>query len=92
MVERTHMKYIVFTKIEKDPKSKIVTDQWYITATNREYDIIGYIIYYNAWRKYIFKPEHDTFWDNQCLGEVIRFLDKENEERRERLKKEKNEE
>lgn len=39
---------------------------------------LGYIKWYGAWRKYVFFPDKNTLWDNNCLNMIIRFLDKIN--------------
>lgn len=36
---------------------------------------IGVISFYPMWRKYIYKPLPDTFYDAGCLKEIAKFLE-----------------
>jgi len=77
--------YLNFTEMTQEPRKK--TKQWYISAGG---DVLGYIIFFNHWRKYIFKPEHaNVLFDNKCLLEIVEFLDKVNAERQKELKERK---
>ena len=40
---------------------------------------LGLIKWYGAWRQYTFHPYEGTVWNDDCLGEVVKFLDKEND-------------
>ena len=42
--------------------------------------LLGTIKWYNHWRKYCFYPESNIIWDNKCLMELVKFLDKINYE------------
>jgi hypothetical protein len=39
---------------------------------------LGEIRWYAPWRKYAFFPMNYTTWDNNCLNELVAFLDNEN--------------
>lgn len=43
---------------------------------------LGAIRWYAAWRKYTFQPANDTIFENQCLRDIIAFIDKLMEDRK----------
>lgn len=81
------MSYLKFTEM-KDNNRK--TKQFYISNTVNEV-VIGYIVFFPQWRKYIFTPEERTpaIYDSKCLLEIVDFLNKINQERSEELKEKK---
>ena len=42
---------------------------------NQNGEQIGAISFYPMWRKYVFKPLPDTFYDAGCLKEIATFLE-----------------
>ncbi|MDV3594171.1 hypothetical protein CMU87_17010 [Elizabethkingia anophelis] len=48
--------------------------------------ILGRVLYYPQWRKYVFVPIDGVIFDSKCLIEIYEFLDNENNERKELLK------
>lgn len=36
--------------------------------------LLGTILWYGAWRQYVFEPEPDTVWNNDCLLDVQQVL------------------
>ena len=58
------------------------------TLVNKENELIhlGEIKWNTCWRKYCFYPEYETVFDNKCLTDIITFLNKLNEEYKEKRK------
>lgn len=42
--------------------------------SNKTKDILGFINWYPAWKKYIFSPCYDTIWSDDCLTCIIQFI------------------
>ena len=49
--------------------------------------LLGKIEWSGAWRQYVFKPEEKTLWSSLCLFGISDFLEKINQEEREKWKK-----
>lgn len=43
-------------------------------VVNIQANILGYIRWYGGWRKYVFYPNEETLFDNNCLEEIRKFL------------------
>lgn len=42
---------------------------------NKLYNLtLGRIYFFSKWRKFVFEPERDTFYDVSCLGDVVDFM------------------
>lgn len=68
--------YFIIVKCKQENKK---TNIYYIYP-DRDIDILyGRIKWYNHWRKYCFYAEDNIIWDSKCLIELINFLDKLNE-------------
>ena len=39
-------------------------------------ELLGRIIWYAPWRKFVFSPAPDTVWDNSCLEDVRRAMER----------------
>lgn len=83
------MSYLSFIEMKDD---KRITKQFYIFNVASGV-IIGYIVFFPQWRKYVLVPEERTkvIFDSKCLLEIIKFLDKVNQERQIELKERKGE-
>lgn len=69
-------------------KKKRKTKQ-YIVSNRKTRQDIGMIKWYNHWRRYVFFPYVDTIFDSSCLKEIVEFLDKLMNERKEQMEVEK---
>lgn len=57
------------------------------TVFNLERDVLlGHIVFYPAWRKFVFQPAKNTIFDTHCLNDVIHLLEDANRDWREGLK------
>lgn len=36
---------------------------------------LGQIYYYNTWKKYVFEPYENTFFDKSCMKQLIEFME-----------------
>ena len=76
--------YIDFELIAKKHKTSV-----YAIVSKSSGDVLGHIRWYFGWRQYIFEPEttEDTIWNRGCLQEVIDFLQRLMDERKEAKQK-----
>jgi len=81
MANITRPKYIDFVLYERKPKTDV-----YDIKSKESGDLLGQVKWFSRWRKYAFFPVHKTVWEQECLGDVIAFLNKLKEERKEKLK------
>lgn len=70
-------KYILFRLIADTGKT-----QTYSVDSRSQGLPLGVIKWYGAWRQYTLMPEPETIWNNECLRNVIDFLDGLMRERR----------
>lgn len=70
------MAFLEFKEIKDTGKTKVYQ------ITSKDYHALGSISWYAPWRRYTFFPKENTLWDNKCLNEVVSFIDKLMEERR----------
>lgn len=66
-------KYLVFDKSELPGRK---TSAYYVKS-RKSMDILGVIVFYPAWRKYVFEPCGDTIFDCNCLSDIAAFLQNE---------------
>ena len=45
-------------------------------------DVLGKICWYGGWRQYVFSPAYPTVWNNDCLTDIINFLEQLMESRK----------
>jgi hypothetical protein len=55
-----------------DIKDTGKTKQYSVGCNN---DYLGIIKWYAPWRRYTFFPKENTLFDNNCLKEIINFID-----------------
>lgn len=65
------MSYLHFNKLPFDGR---ITDK-YSVHNNQNGVRIGHIRFYPQWRKFVFFPESETFYDPGCLKELAIFMD-----------------
>jgi len=76
-------KVISYLKFELVP-SNTKTKSYDVYNT---YDVfLGNISFYPRWRKYVFNPENDCYFDDSCLSEISDKLKELTKEWRESLK------
>lgn len=64
----------VFVSLKREGVSSTgKTDIWGVYNRNED-DYLGVVKWYSPWRKYIFYPEGDTFYDDKCMKEISIFL------------------
>jgi hypothetical protein len=69
--------YMIFRKFELVGK----TQQWAVLNKSGGYPL-GRILFYYAWRQYIFQPATDTEFNCSCLDTISGFLKRLNAEQR----------
>jgi len=66
------MKHLDIRQVEiKDPKRKT---KIYLVHSRYDGFILGRIAWYGGWRQYVFQPDTDTIWSDDCLQELTDFL------------------
>lgn len=58
---------------------KTKTNVWAVVTTYDKPITLGVIKWHCLWRKYAFFPEDDTLYEQQCLKDIINFMDKQME-------------
>lgn len=66
------MSYLNIYEERKSPSGKTSI---YVVANSVTATILGYISWWGAWRKYVFKPNEEMVFDSNCLNEIESFLD-----------------
>ena len=61
-------KFLTFKEQETTRKTKV------FFIYNKEEVLLGKIVFRPGWRKYVFQPEPETVWDDQCLNDIINAL------------------
>lgn len=49
------------------------TRRWTVLS-KRDQVVLGHIVYYPHWRKYVFAPIDQTLFDHKCLADIQQFL------------------
>jgi hypothetical protein len=70
-------KWIEFKVIAEKPKTKI-----YKVLSLYDNTELGAIYWYGKWRQYVFEPNAETVWSDECLKELYDFLYKLKEDRK----------
>lgn len=52
-------------------------------VSNHTGEVIGHIKWHGAWRKYVFFPDPNTLWDVSCLSDILEFIKRQMELRKE---------
>ncbi len=73
-------KYLKFKQIPYEGKTK----RFEIISKNHG-NVLGRIIWYGAWRQYIFLPADLTIWNKDCLKDIQDFIQNLMEERNEAI-------
>jgi hypothetical protein len=63
--------YIRFRMIENPPGAK--THSWWVETKNGV-DCLGIISWYGGWRKYTFRSESGSEFEEICLREIAQFI------------------
>lgn len=63
-----------FVSLKKEGLSSTgKTEIWEVFNLNED-DYLGVVKWYGPWRKYVFHPGDDTFFDDECMKEISIFL------------------
>jgi len=62
-------KYVDFKLLERKGKTGV----FHVVAV-RDGVILGRIVWYGSWRQYVFEPVAETVWSQDCLQQIIDFL------------------
>ena len=62
--------YLIFKQIPYDGKTKR-----FDVISKLHGNILGRVSWYSSWRQYAFSPSFSTIWNNNCLKEMINFLE-----------------
>ena len=83
------MKDKSFIEFIEIPDRKTKTKNFYIR--DNVLNILGYVNFFPQWRKYVFTPVKATvvIFDSNCLREIADFTEKQTNEWKETIKKEK---
>ncbi len=61
--------HIEFKIKERKPKTNV-----YSVISMHDYSELGTIKWYGGWQQYVFYPNQQTFWSNDCLENLTRFM------------------
>lgn len=62
-------KFLTFKKAEAPLEEYVVKD--------KQDNDIGYIFFYNRWKRWVFEPVHDNLvFDAECLRDIASFMEK----------------
>lgn len=70
---KTEYKYIHFEKRPNPGKKMLI----YACISNRDRNILGYVVWWGAWWKYVFKIENirgKLIFDDNCFDDINAFL------------------
>lgn len=42
--------------------------------SNKNHDLLGFVVHYRPWRQYIFQPEPNTVFSIECLHDIQDFM------------------
>ena len=70
------MSYIEFIKVTGNPNRKL-----YEVTSKKSGEKLGLIRWQGSWKKYVFAPDKNTYWDEGCLKDVVQFLERLNEKK-----------
>lgn len=70
-------KYLEFKQIVYEGKTKR-----FEVISKSKGDLLGRIMWYGAWRQYIFSPSYPTIWNKNCLNDIEKFLQELMDERK----------
>ena len=71
MIKMKSYKYITIYEIEQKPKTSV-----YCVDNRRSGNKLATIKWYSAWRQYCFEPEINTIWNDECLKDIVNFLER----------------
>lgn len=54
-----------------------------VVTSKKNFYILGEIKWYGAWRQYTFCPRENTIWNKQCMQDIIDYINKLMDERKE---------
>lgn len=75
--------YVDFVLLERRIGRK--TDIYKVVAKSDGFKL-GIVKWGNKWRQYIFEPDAGTWWSPGCLTEIIKFINKLMQERRDAIR------
>ena len=77
--ESTKGRWIAFNRIEPIAGQK--TEIWHVVTTRGD-DLLGRVIWFWKWRKYVFAPQYGTVYEQDCLRDIAAFVDARTAEQR----------
>jgi hypothetical protein len=77
--------YIRFRLIEDPPEAP--TPRWWVQTKNGE-SVLGFIDFFDGWRKYTFRPEAGSEFEEICLREIAQFISDRTAEHKAKMKRE----
>lgn len=66
-------KWIEFREVKQPPGK---TRVWQIISKQQR-AILGGIVWYGPWRKYVMEPNYNTVWEQDCLRDVAAFIEEQ---------------
>ena len=54
--------------------NKRKTPIYQVRPTRNDFDFLGEIKYYPGWRKFVFTPNANTQFDDECLNDIADFI------------------
>jgi hypothetical protein len=51
-----------------------ISEKIYAVKNKKEGFDLGIIGFHQKWKKMVFIPEEDTFYDAECMGDIIKFM------------------
>jgi predicted peptidase len=50
------------------------THEHYVVRSTHDNSTLGQIFWHGAWKCYVFEPQRETIWSDDCLADVAAFL------------------
>ncbi len=76
----TKYKFIHFVESEIEMLKQHLPHKSYECRNNNSKDTLGYLIYYKAWKQYIFsQSKQGCMFNSSCLLDIVDFLNQLNE-------------
>lgn len=60
--------------------AEMETGEWSVNAKSGD-ALLGYVRWYQEWKRYVFHPKEDTLFDKECLMDIAQFIHTETKKR-----------
>lgn len=77
-------------RADESPSASGKTSIWRLTPVDATLPI-GEVAWYGPWRRYVFRPDPDTVYEQDCLRALADFCERKTREHRERAARRKRE-